>query len=107
MWDNIALHTWNINLFRDHTSRITQLGIAYDVVGVPGAKLDTADIAELLRRYPRLSFTRHFHEALEHDLDSKPRYEHASHPCTRIAHNRSPLEIVDLSALQENAPFDE
>ena len=107
VWDNIALHTWDINLFRGYTSRIIQLGITYDVVGVPNAPLDKADIAELLRRYPRLNFSKCFHTALEHDLDSKPTYEHVFHPCTRIAHNRSPLDIIPMKTLQANAPFDD
>jgi hypothetical protein len=107
VWDIIALHTWDINLFRNDTSRITQLGIIHDVVGVPNAGLDPADVAELLRRYPRLNFNRRFHEALEHDLDSKQPYPHAFHPCTRIAHNRSPLEIADVATLQMGAPFEE
>jgi hypothetical protein len=59
VWDNIALHTWDINLFRDDTSRITQFGSAHDVVGIPSAeRLDPSDVAELLRRYPRLNFSR-------------------------------------------------
>jgi hypothetical protein len=108
VWDNIALHTWDINLFRDDTSRITQLGIAHDVVGIPdAAKLDPADVAELLARYPRLKFTRGFHEALQHDLDSKQPYPHAFHPCTRIAHSRAPVEILDMRTLQSGAPFAE
>jgi hypothetical protein len=108
VWDNIALHTWDINLFRDDTSRITQLGIAHEVVGVPDAKkLDPADVAELLRRYPRLDFNRQFYKALEHDLDSKQPYPHAFHPCTRIAHQRSSVEIADLWSMQTAAPFDE
>jgi hypothetical protein len=107
VWDNIALHTWDINLFRDDTSRVMQLGIAHDVVGVPDAGLDPADLAELLRRYPRLGFGRGFHEALEHELDSKQPYPHAFHPCTRIAHERAPLKISSMSSLQMGAPFSE
>jgi hypothetical protein len=107
VWDNIALHTWDINLFRNDTSRITQLGIVHDVVGVPGAPLDARDVAEVLRRYPRLNFNRRFNEALQNELDAKHPYPHAFHPCTRVAHNRSPLEIADLSVLQSGAPFDE
>ena len=107
VWDNIALHTSDLNLFRDDTSRIVQLGIIHDVVGMPGAQLDAADVAELLRRYPRLGFTREFYKALENELDRKQPYPHVFHPCTRIAHNRSPLEVADLSALQAGAPFDE
>jgi hypothetical protein len=74
---------------------------------VPNAKLDAADVAEVLRRYPRLGFTRNFYKALENELDRKQPYPHAFHPCTRIAHNRSPVEIADLSVLQGGAPFDE
>lgn len=108
VWDDIALHTWDINLFRGDTSRAVQFGITYDVVGFPGVELDPRDVAELLRHYPRLGFTRGFHKLLEHDLDSKQPYPHAFHPCSRIAHNhRSPLVIEALSTLQEKAPFDE
>jgi hypothetical protein len=108
VWDNIALHTWDMNLFRGDTSRITQLGIAHDVVGVPDArKLDPADVAEVLARYPRLNFNHGFHEALEHELASKQPYPHAFHPCTRIANSREPVEILDMRTLQSGAPFDE
>ena len=107
VWDNIALHTWDINLFRDDTSRVMQLGIAHDVVGVPDAGLDPADVAQVLQRYPRLRFNRGFHQALEHELDSKQPYPHAFHPCTRIAHGRAPLTIWSMSSLQEGAPFSE
>lgn len=27
LWDNIALHTWDMNLFRDDTSRMMELGV--------------------------------------------------------------------------------
>ena len=107
VWDDIALHTWDLNLFRGDTSRVVQFGIAYDVVGFPGVTLDRADVAVVLRRYPRLKFTRGFHGLMERELDAKQPYPHAFHPCSRIAHNRSPLAIEDLSVLQANAPFDE
>ena len=58
VWDNIALHTWDLNQFRGDTSRLMQLGLAYDVSGVAGAQLDPADVAEVVRRYPRLNFKR-------------------------------------------------
>jgi len=35
VWDNIALHTWDSNLFRDDTSRMMELGVLYDVVASP------------------------------------------------------------------------
>ena len=107
VFDDIALHTWDINLFRSPTSRIIELGIMYDVTGAPGVTFDAADVAEVLRRYPRLNFNRRFYDALAHEVDAKQPYEHAFHPCTRVAHHRVPLEITDLSVFQSNAPFDE
>jgi len=107
VWDNIALHTWDMNLFRDDTSRLMQLGLAYDVSGVPGARLDSADIAEVVRRYPRLSFKRVFNEMLDHEVDAKQPYQHWFHICSRVAHNRSPLTIVDAQTVLNWAPFNE
>lgn len=39
VWDDIALHTWDMNMFRGETSQAVQFGIAYDVVGFPAWKL--------------------------------------------------------------------
>jgi hypothetical protein len=107
VWDNIALHTWDVNLFRGDTSRLMQLGLAYDVSGVPGAELDRADVAEVVRRYPRLDFKRSFNDLLNHELDSKRPYRHWFHICTRIAHNRAPLTVEDAPTVLNWAPFDE
>ena len=107
VWDNIALHTWDVNLFRDDASRFTQLGLAYDVSGVAGAELDPADVAEVVRRYPRLNFKRAFNEILNQELDSKQPYHHWLHICTRIAHNRAPLTVEDAPTVLNWAPFDE
>jgi hypothetical protein len=107
VWDNIALHTWDMNHFRGDTSRLMQLGLAYDVAGVAGAQLDPADVTEVVRRYPRLNFKRAFNEMLNHELDCKQPYPHWFHICSRIAHNRSPLTIVDAPAVLDLAPFDE
>ncbi len=107
VWDNIALHTWDINLFRDDTSRLMQLGLAYDVSGVPGAQLEPADVAEVVGRYPRLNFKRVFNEMLNHEVDTKQPYQHWFHICSRIAHNRSALTIVDAPTVLSWAPFDE
>lgn len=107
VWDNIALHTWDMNQFRGDTSRLMQCGLAYDVSGVPGAQLDAADVAEVLRRYPRLDFKRAFNETLNRELDCKQPYPHWFHICSRIEHNRSPLTIVDAPIVLGWAPFDE
>ncbi len=107
VFDNIALHTWDINLFRDDTSRLVELGIVHDVAGLPGATLDPADMDEIVRRYPRLDFRRQFNAALERDIDSKQPYPHWFHPCTRIENNRAPLQMEDMVRLMADAPFDE
>lgn len=107
VWDNIALHTWDLNPFRGDTSRLMQLGLSYDVSGVENAELDPADVAEVLRRYPRLQFKRAFNDLLNRELDTKQPYHHWVHICTRVAHNRSPITIADAPAVLDGAPFDE
>jgi hypothetical protein len=107
LWDNIALHTMDVNAFRGDTSRLMQLGLAYDVSGVPGAQLEDVDVSEVLRRYPRLHFQRSFNELLNQELDSKQPYHHWFHICTRIAHNRAPLTMEDAPTVLSWAPFEE
>ena len=107
VWDNIALHTWDINLFRSDTSRLMELGIVHDVVGVADAKLDPADVAEVVRRYPRLAFKHAFNDMLTHELDSKQPYPHFFHICTHIEQNRAPISMPDVPTMLDNAPFDE
>jgi hypothetical protein len=107
VWDNIALHTWDVNFFRGDTSRLMQLGLAYDISGVEDAHLDPADVTEVLRRYPRLQFRRAFNELLNRELDAKQPYHHWFHICSRIAHNRSPLTIVDAPTVLGWSKFDE
>lgn len=107
VWDNIALHTWDINEFRGDSSRIMQRGLAYDVSGLPDAALDPTDVAEVLRRYPRAKFKTAFHAILNEEIDRKQPYQHWFHICTRVDHNRSPLTIADATIALDNAPFDE
>lgn len=105
VWDNIALHTWDLNLFRDNTSRVLELGILYDVIGVAGATLDPAEVSEVVRRYPRLGFKRGFYDLLCQDVDSKQPYEHVYHICTCIAHNRGTVFVPDAQTMLNGAPF--
>jgi hypothetical protein len=107
VWDNIALHTWDMNHHRGDTNRLMQLGLAYDVSGVPGASLEQKDVDEVLRRYPRLNFKREFNQMLHHEHDCKQPYKHWFHICSRVAHNQSPLTIVDAATVLDMAPFDE
>ncbi|NGZ85192.1 HD domain-containing protein [Duganella aceris] len=107
VWDNIALHTWDMNHFRGDTSRLMQLGLAYEVSGGQGATLAADDVAEVLKHYPRLHFKREFNNMLNHEYDTKQPYPHWFHICSRVAHNRAPLTIVDASTVLAWAPFDE
>lgn len=107
VWDNIALHTWDMNHFRGDTSRLMQLGLAYDVSGVQGAELNADDVADVLKHYPRLNFKREFNDMLNHEYDTKQPYQHWFHICSRVAHNRAPLTIVDAPTVLGWAPFDE
>jgi len=107
VWDSIALHTLDINLFKDDDARITQLGLLHDVVGVADAGLDPADVAEVVRRYPRLGFKQSFYDLLAEELHSKHPYEHFHHSCTLIAHSSSELVMPDLRAALNGAPFDD
>jgi hypothetical protein len=107
VWDNVALHTWDMNQFRGDTSRLMQRGLAYDVSGAQDARLDPDDVTEVVRRYPRLNFKRAFNEMLNHELDCKQPYPHVFHICSCIAHNRSLLTIVDAPVVLDWAPFDE
>lgn len=107
VWSTIALHTWDINLYKEDEARLVELGILYDVVGLPDAKLDPADVAEVVKRYPRLGFKRGFYELLCEELDTKQPYQHFNHICTCIAHNRAPMAMPDGQAVLNGAPFDE
>jgi hypothetical protein len=98
---------WDVNPFRGDTSRLMQLGLAYDISGPEGVDLDPADVAEVVGRYPRLHFKSAFNALLNHEVDLKQPYPHWYHICTRIAHNRSPLTIVDAPVVLDMAPFDE
>ena len=107
VWSTIALQPWDINLCKEDEARLVELGILYDVVGLPDAKLDPVDVAEIVKRYPRLGFKRGFYELLCDELDTKQPYHHFNHICTCIAHNRSPMAMPDGQAVLNGAPFDE
>jgi hypothetical protein len=107
VWDNIALHTWDINLFRDDTSRLLERGIQYDVRGLKDMQLDPSDVEDLILQYPRLEFKRGFYELLRREVDSKQPYEHSFHLCMCVAHNQLKLTLPDAKTVLNGAPFDD
>ena len=72
VWDNIALHTWDMNQFRGDTSRLMQRGLAYDVSGVQGAQLDRAIEPIALQMPIRSDPFNEWSEPGGRDIDKKP-----------------------------------
>ncbi|WPU99183.1 HD domain-containing protein [Mucilaginibacter sp. cycad4] len=111
IWDNIALHTTDISLYKDEGSRILQFGILYDLVALPPEiKIDPRDVAEVVHRYPRLGFKQSFYELFHDELDRKQPYPHKFHFCSCIEHHRSGTLtqiIPEPQSLLNGAPFSE
>lgn len=109
VWDNIALHTTDISLFKDDASRLTQLGILYDLTDLsPNVRLDPHDVAQVLQHYPRLGFKNAIYDIFQDELDRKQPYPHRFHFCTAIEYHRSgTIDIPNPRARLESAPFDE
>lgn len=109
VWTNIAAHTWDINLFKENESRISQLGILYDVIALPPEiTLDQDKVDQIVKRYPRLDFKKGFYDMHKEELINKSPYPHRFHMCTCIAHEQGhKLEIPDPKAWLDGAPFAE
>lgn len=109
VWNNIALHVGDLNLFKDDSTRLMQFGILYDLSAMPfGKKLDPKDVAAVLHYYPRLGFKKGFLELFEDELDRKQPYPHRFHMCACIEHRRTgSLNIPNPKAFFASAPFDE
>jgi hypothetical protein len=109
VWNNIALHTTDISLYKDDASRLTQLGILYDLTALPPEiKIAPADVTEIVRRYPRLGFKNGIYEVFRDELDRKQPYPHRFHFCTAIEYHRTGrVDIPDPRQRLESAPFDE
>lgn len=106
-WDQIALHAWDFNLYRDDTSRLMQLGIRYDVRGDANVKLDPADIAAVLDRYPRLNFKNGFYDLCRKDIESKQPYPYTYHFPTCVAHNLGLTAMPDMREALKATQFSE
>lgn len=109
VWGNIASHTIDINLFKEDESRLSQLGILFDVIALPPEiRIAEEDKNEIVRRYPRLNFKEGFYQMHAEDLDTKQPYPHRFHFCTCIEHERgNALPIPDPRKWLNDAPFDE
>ncbi|WP_263377363.1 HD domain-containing protein [Granulicella paludicola] len=107
VWDNIALHQWDVNLYRDDTSRLLQKGIYFDVRGDAESALDPDDVAEVLRRFPRLGFKDGFYALLQREVATKQPYQHTYSLCTCLAHHQSWIAMPNPKSIIDGAPFDE
>jgi hypothetical protein len=106
-WDNVALHAWDFNLYRDDTSRLLQLGIRYDVRGNSNARLDPADVAAIVARYPRVDFKNGFYDLSRREVETKQPYEYTYHLPTCIALNLSLTKVPEVRDVLKAAPFSE
>ncbi|RRA49258.1 metal-dependent phosphohydrolase [Acidipila sp. EB88] len=105
VWDNIALHQWDINLYRDDTSRLLQKGIYFDVRGDADSGLDSNGVREILRRFPRMGFKNGFYSLLEKEIATKQPYKHSYGLCTCLAHHQSWITMPDPKRVIDGAPF--
>ncbi|MGH6892649.1 MAG: hypothetical protein ACREEP_10355 [Dongiaceae bacterium] len=107
VWDNIALHTFDHNLYRQPEARAVQSGILADAVGLGIERLGKGAVAEILAAFPRLGFKRELFRLLRHEAETKPQ-GHIFHPSTMIAHHcLGGIHIPDARPMIDGAPFDE
>lgn len=109
VWHNIALHVGDLNMFKDDTTRLMQMGILYDLSAMPFSRnLDPRDVSAVLDHYPRLGFKKGFLALFEKELDQKQPYPHRFHMCTCIEHHRTgSLDIPVPDAFFASAPFED
>lgn len=106
LWDMIALHTHDLNLFRRDEDWALQMGILADVVGAGLETLDKQSVDRIVTRFPRHDFKRGFYQLLcsEVGKGSPP----PQHPSTMIAyHERRDFVMPDARDLIHSAPFKE
>jgi hypothetical protein len=107
VWDNIALHPLDLNLYKEPEAKAVEWGIWADVVGADLDRLEASAVREIVTAYPRLNFKRELFQLLRQEAVAKP-HAHLFHPTTMIAHHcLGGLDIPDAQALIDSAPFDE
>lgn len=106
VWDTIALHTWDVNLFKEPEARVAQLGIMADAVGMGVDTIDPARLAEVLAAFPRLDFKFGFVDLLKNEACEKPT-THIVHPVHMIAqHCCYNVPIPNAEAMIKGSPFE-
>ena len=107
VWDNIALHTLDLNLYRQPEARAVEWGICADVMGQEVERLDRQAVAEIVAAFPRLGFKQELLRLLQQEAQTKPE-THLFHPCTMVAHHcLGGVRIPDARPIIDGAPFDE
>jgi hypothetical protein len=107
VWDNIALHPLDLNLYKQPEARAVEWGIWADVLGWELDMLGRDAVAEIVAAFPRLGFKRELLRLLRQEAEAKPT-THLFHPCTMVAHHcLGGVSIPDARPMIDGAPFDE
>lgn len=107
VWDNIALHPLDLNLYRRAEARAVEWGICADVMGWELEPLGQRAATEIVAAFPRLGFKHELMRLLQLEAEAKPT-THLFHPCTMVAeHKLGGVPIPDAWPLIDGAPFDE
>ncbi len=106
IWDTVALHTQDLNLYKQDEAWAVQMGILADVVGAGTDLLDASAIERILTQFPRLDFKKGFYDLLSAEAKSVP--PPPFHPTAMILHHDcGSLSVPDARDLIAQAPFDD
>lgn len=106
IWDTVALHTHDLNLYKQDEAWAVQMGILADVVGAGADLLDVSAMERILTLFPRLGFKKGFYDLLSAEARSAP--PPPFHPTTMILHHDcGSLSIPNARDLIAHAPFDD
>lgn len=106
IWDTVALHTHDLNLYKQDEAWAVQMGILADVVGAGIDLLDASAVERILALFPRLGFKKGFYELLSAEAGGAP--PPPFHPTAMILHHDcGSLSVPNARELIANAPFDD
>jgi hypothetical protein len=73
IWDSVALNsTASISLYKESEVALCTAGIVLDVVGIQYSLIPAAELAEILREFPRLDMKRRMTRCFCHIAESHP-----------------------------------
>lgn len=108
IWDSVALNsTASIGLYKEPEVALCTAGIVLDVVGIQYALIPPAEMAEILREFPRLDMKRRMTRCFCHIAETRPEtsYDNFVRDFGErfVAGYRAPSSVEYVA----NAPFEE